>query len=143
MQQTRLLINITVTSNHITLKNRIIQKTYSPPSTGTGLNNLDNRYKLLTGKNIIVYKDNEAFTVKLPLINPQGMKIFIIEDETPALENLKLCIASIDGNYEITGTATSVADSLSWLKNNTGPDLILMDIQLSDGLSFHVLKEDK
>jgi len=67
-----LTIYVTVTSNHITLKNRIIQKTYSPPSTGTGLNNLDNRYKLLTGKNIIVYKNNEAFTVKLPLINPQA-----------------------------------------------------------------------
>ncbi|MBV9962204.1 MAG: histidine kinase [Parafilimonas sp.] len=67
-----LKIYVTVSSNHITLKNRIIQKTYSPPSTGTGLNNLDNRYKLLTGKNIIVYKNNEAFTVKLPLINPQA-----------------------------------------------------------------------
>ncbi|MEP6466019.1 MAG: LytTR family DNA-binding domain-containing protein [Parafilimonas sp.] len=70
------------------------------------------------------------------------MKIFIIEDETPALENLKMCIAGIDGNNEIAGSATSVADSISWLKNNAVPDLILMDIQLSDGLSFHVLKED-
>ncbi|MBV9962205.1 MAG: response regulator transcription factor [Parafilimonas sp.] len=70
------------------------------------------------------------------------MKIFLIEDETPALENLKMCISGIDGNIEIAGSATSVADSLSWLKNNAVPDLILMDIQLSDGLSFHILKED-
>lgn len=70
------------------------------------------------------------------------MKIFIIEDEKPALENLKTCVAGIDGNNEIVGTSTSVADSINWLKNNAMPDLILMDIQLSDGLSFHVLKED-
>ncbi len=66
-----LTIYVSVSSNHIVLKNRIIQKTYSPPSTGTGLNNLDNRYKLLTGKNIIVHKNNETFVVRLPLINPQ------------------------------------------------------------------------
>jgi DNA-binding LytR/AlgR family response regulator len=71
------------------------------------------------------------------------MKIFIIEDEMPALESLKMCIAGIEGSNEIAGTATSVADSLSWLRNNAVPNLILMDIQLSDGLSFHVLKEDK
>jgi len=66
-----LTINVTVSSNYVVIKNRIIQKTYSPPSTGTGLKNLDNRYKLLTGKNIIVYKNNEHFTVKLPLVDPQ------------------------------------------------------------------------
>lgn len=67
-----LLINVSVSSNYIVIRNRLIQKTYVQPSTGTGLHNLDNRYKLLTGKNIIVYKNNEYFTVKLPLINPQA-----------------------------------------------------------------------
>ena len=63
-------INVTVSSGYVVIKNRIIQKAYIPASTGTGLHNLDNRYKLLTGKNIIVYKNNEHFTVKLPLVNP-------------------------------------------------------------------------
>lgn len=67
-----LTIYVTVSSNYVIIKNKIIQKTYKPPSIGTGLNNLDNRYKLLTGKNIIVYKSNEHFTVKLPLLNPQA-----------------------------------------------------------------------
>jgi two-component system LytT family sensor kinase len=66
-----LTINVTVSSSYIAIRNRMIQKTYKPPTTGTGLKNLDNRYKLLTGKNIIVYRNNEYFTVKLPLINPQ------------------------------------------------------------------------
>jgi sensor histidine kinase YesM len=65
-------IHVSVSSHYITIKNRVIQKTYIAPSTGTGLNNLDNRYKLLTGRNIIVYKTNDFFTVKLPLVNPQA-----------------------------------------------------------------------
>jgi len=67
-----LTINLTVSSNYVIIRNKMMQKTYVPTSTGTGLHNLDNRYKLLTGKNIIVYKNNDYFTVKLPLINPQS-----------------------------------------------------------------------
>jgi DNA-binding LytR/AlgR family response regulator len=70
------------------------------------------------------------------------MKIFIIEDELPALENLKMCVKDIGANIEIAGTAGSVAQSINWLSNHAMPDLILMDIQLSDGLSFHIFKED-
>lgn len=69
------------------------------------------------------------------------MKIFIIEDEAPALENLKMCLYEIGNNIEIAGTAASIAQSLNWLRNNAMPDLILMDIQLSDGISFHIFKE--
>jgi DNA-binding LytR/AlgR family response regulator len=69
------------------------------------------------------------------------MKVLIIEDEIPALENLKASIKNIGNNIEIAGTASSVAQSLNWLENNPMPDLILMDIQLSDGLSFHIFKE--
>jgi DNA-binding LytR/AlgR family response regulator len=70
------------------------------------------------------------------------MKIFIIEDELPALENLKMCVKDIGTNIEIAGTAGSVAQSINWLNNHAMPDLILMDIQLSDGLSFHIFKEE-
>lgn len=70
------------------------------------------------------------------------MKIFIIEDELPALENLKMCVKDIGANIEIAGTAGSVAQSINWLSNHAMPDLILMDIQLSDGLSFHIFKDD-
>lgn len=66
-----LTINVTVSSSYVIIRNKMMQKTYVPTSTGTGLHNLDNRYKLLTGKNIIVYKNNDYFTVKLPLVNPQ------------------------------------------------------------------------
>jgi two-component system LytT family response regulator len=69
------------------------------------------------------------------------MKILIIEDEIPALENLKMCIAEADSGIEIIGSTRSVAESITWLRNNISPDLILMDIQLSDGLCFHIFNE--
>jgi two-component system LytT family response regulator len=69
------------------------------------------------------------------------MRVLIVEDEIPALENLKLCIADADSNIEIAGTTRSVAETIAWLKNNSTPDLILMDIQLSDGLCFHIFHE--
>ena len=67
-----LSIYVSITSNYVTMKNYIIQKKYNPPTTGTGLSNLDNRYMLLTGKTILIYKDSEHFTVKLPLLKPQS-----------------------------------------------------------------------
>lgn len=69
------------------------------------------------------------------------MKILIVEDEIPALENLKICIADADSTLAIAGTTRSVAETVNWLKTNGSPDLILMDIQLADGICFHIFKE--
>lgn len=66
---TPLTIDVQVTSFAVIIKNKILKKMYSSASTGSGLANLDNRYKLLTSKNIIVYKDADCFTVKLPVLN--------------------------------------------------------------------------
>jgi len=69
------------------------------------------------------------------------MKILIVEDEIPALENLKMCIAGADSSIQIAGATRSVAETIAWLRDNPSPDLLLMDIQLSDGLCFHIFKE--
>jgi two-component system LytT family response regulator len=46
-----------------------------------------------------------------------------------------------DNSIQIAGTTRSVAETIAWLDNNASPDLILMDIQLSDGLCFHIFRE--
>ncbi len=53
----------------------------------------------------------------------------------------KSCILNADKSLQIAGTAKSVAEAVAWLKNNAAPDLVLMDIQLSDGLCFHIFDE--
>jgi len=68
------------------------------------------------------------------------MKLLIIEDEKPAYENLAEELWQIDENIQVLGSCSSVDESVKWLTSNPQPDLILMDIQLSDGLSFNIFK---
>ncbi|MEL6561301.1 MAG: LytTR family DNA-binding domain-containing protein [Bacteroidota bacterium] len=66
------------------------------------------------------------------------MKVLIIEDEAPAFRRLQKVLEEIDGSIEIVEVLDSVNDSVKWLKNHQFPDLIFMDIQLSDGISFEI-----
>ena len=68
------------------------------------------------------------------------MKILIIEDELPAQRMISSLIAEIDPEIEILGMLDSVKSSIEWLKSNPHPDIILLDIQLSDGISFEILE---
>lgn len=68
------------------------------------------------------------------------MKVLIIEDEKPALENIIDCLKNADEQIKIIGTLNSVQTSINWLNENPLPDLVFMDIQLSDGLSFNIFK---
>jgi DNA-binding LytR/AlgR family response regulator len=65
----------------------------------------------------------------------------IIEDERPAARRLQKLLS----NYDITLKATlhSLAESQEWLDSNPDPELIFLDIQLSDGLSFELFKNRK
>ncbi|RCS27159.1 DNA-binding response regulator [Polaribacter sp. WD7] len=67
------------------------------------------------------------------------MKVLIIEDEKPAARRLYRMLAEL--NIDVEQMLHSVKESLNWLQNNTHPDLIFLDIQLSDGLSFEIFEE--
>lgn len=66
-----LVISVFVSSNYITVTNRIKCKSFLQPTSKIGLTNLDNRYRLITNRNISV-DTNQNFTVKLPIINLYG-----------------------------------------------------------------------
>jgi len=68
------------------------------------------------------------------------MKVLIVEDERPASENLVEELQAIDDNIDVVAGCSSVDETIKWLNRNPQPDLILMDIQLSDGLSFNIFK---
>jgi DNA-binding LytR/AlgR family response regulator len=68
------------------------------------------------------------------------MRILIVEDETAAYENLVDILAEINPDYQIAGYTESVKQTIKWLKNNKAPDLILMDIHLSDGSAFSIFE---
>lgn len=67
------------------------------------------------------------------------MKVIIIEDEKPSARRLQRMLADLD--IEADCMLHSVEESLEWFQNNKHPDLIFLDIQLSDGLSFEIFEE--
>ncbi len=69
------------------------------------------------------------------------MKVLIIEDETAASENLIAMLQEIDGDIEVLKVLESVQQSVRWLNSNPAPDLIFMDIHLSDGSAFTLFQE--
>jgi two-component system, LytTR family, response regulator len=71
------------------------------------------------------------------------MKVFIIEDEIPAAEKMQRFLKRYDESIEILGQAMSVKQSVNWLNENHEVDLLFMDIQLTDGLSFDIFKDVK
>lgn len=64
------------------------------------------------------------------------MNVIIIEDEKPAARRLARLLADLD--LEVSTMLHSVDESIEWFQNNPHPDLIFLDIQLSDGLSFEI-----
>jgi len=66
------------------------------------------------------------------------MNIIIIEDEKPSARRLQRMLKSLD--FEAHTMLHSVEESIDWFKNNEHPDLIFLDIQLSDGLSFEIFE---
>ena len=66
------------------------------------------------------------------------MNVIIIEDEKPSARRLQRMLKTL---YVETQTMLhSVEESIAWFKNNEHPDLIFLDIQLSDGLSFEIFE---
>ena len=66
------------------------------------------------------------------------MNVIIIEDEKPSARRLQRMLKSL--NIEAQTMLHSVEESIVWFQNNTHPDLIFLDIQLSDGLSFEIFE---
>lgn len=64
------------------------------------------------------------------------MNVIIIEDEKPAARRLSRLLSDL--GIEVATMLHSVDESIEWFQNNPQPDLIFLDIQLSDGLSFEI-----
>lgn len=69
------------------------------------------------------------------------IKVVIIEDEQNASKRLHKLVAEMMPDAEVVTALTSVRSAVEWLKNNPHPDLIFVDIQLSDGQSFEIFKQ--
>ncbi|MDT0605904.1 LytR/AlgR family response regulator transcription factor [Croceitalea rosinachiae] len=69
------------------------------------------------------------------------MEILIIEDESRAASQLQNMLKACSFDYQLLGIIDTVEDAVIWFQKNKNPDLIFMDIQLADGLSFEVFQK--
>lgn len=69
------------------------------------------------------------------------MNVLIIEDEPLAAQRLETLIVDLLVNARVVDKIDSVKKAVQWLQKNVAPDLILMDIQLADGLSFLIFEQ--
>lgn len=70
-------------------------------------------------------------------------KVLIIEDEKPAAGWLLELIRKFDPQISILAVIDSVSSATEWFGHNPSPDLVFMDIQLADGLSFEIFERVK
>jgi DNA-binding LytR/AlgR family response regulator len=66
------------------------------------------------------------------------MNIIIIEDEKPAARLLQRKLEKL--GLKVNTMLHSVEESIHWFNDNPHPDLVFLDIQLSDGLSFEIFE---
>ncbi|GLR20023.1 LytR/AlgR family response regulator transcription factor [Portibacter lacus] len=68
-------------------------------------------------------------------------KVLIIEDEAPAVNRLKEMLAKTSREIEVVEVKDGIQSSVEYLRTSPSVDLIFMDIQLSDGLSFNIFSK--
>lgn len=69
------------------------------------------------------------------------MRVLIIEDEKKSADKLKKYLEQLDPTISIMSVIGSIRDSVRFLKENLDPDVIFLDIQLTDGESFEIFKK--
>jgi two-component system, LytTR family, response regulator len=71
------------------------------------------------------------------------MRMVIIEDEPLAVERLQFLLRQYDPHCSVDASLESIEEAVKWFSDNPHPDLILSDIQLSDGSAFEIFKKVK
>ena len=70
-----------------------------------------------------------------------AIRVLIVEDEAPNSRMLRELIDELRPHWKVEAILESVLESVTWLKSNSAPDIILMDIQLSDGICFSIFDQ--
>ena len=73
--------------------------------------------------------------------NPVVIRAAIIEDEIPAARLLNHMLAELRPEWEILLLPGNIEEAAEWFSENTHPDLLFLDIQLTDGNSFLLIEK--
>lgn len=76
-------------------------------------------------------------------MNKTNIDIMIVEDEQAAVNRLKKELNKAGVQFTILAELETVRNTVKWLKENEAPDLLFLDIQLADGVSFEIFEQVK
>ncbi len=71
------------------------------------------------------------------------IRTLIVEDEEPAAARLEKLLKEVEPGIQVLDVIDSVEIAVKWFETNDPPDLLMLDIQLADGLSFDIFKKTK
>lgn len=71
------------------------------------------------------------------------IRTLIVEDEEPAAARLEKLLKGVEPGIQVLEVIDSIENAVKWFKKNDPPDLLMLDIQLADGLSFDIFKRTK
>ena len=71
------------------------------------------------------------------------IRTLIVEDEEPAAARLEKLLKQVEPGIQVLDVIDSVEIAVKWFETNDPPDLLMLDIQLADGLSFDIFKKTK
>jgi len=69
------------------------------------------------------------------------MRTVIVEDERLNADRIRDLLAEISPGTEVLAMPDSVRSAVDWFRNHEPPDLVFMDIQLGDGISFDIFEQ--
>ncbi|PKP48665.1 MAG: hypothetical protein CVT92_15905 [Bacteroidetes bacterium HGW-Bacteroidetes-1] len=69
------------------------------------------------------------------------LHVLIVEDEEATAQRMVSMLQQIEPTAVIAEMTDSIEATVKWMKENPLPDLMLLDIQLSDGSSFHIFEQ--
>ncbi len=69
--------------------------------------------------------------------------VLIVEDELPTQRLLRMMIEELRPDWAVVAATSGVEETVEWLENNPHPNLVFMDVQLADGLSFEIFDKIK
>ncbi len=142
-----LTISMLVRDEMLVVKNNLQQRLSKLHSTNIGQKNIIRRYKLLSDVSPRFVMTEKGIYCNIAIAQPHkavpkdeaGMTIncIIIEDEYRTAQHLENQLALSGYEIQVLDKIDTVERSVAWLKQNTA-DLIFMDIELGDGLSFEI-----
>lgn len=71
------------------------------------------------------------------------MRVLIIEDEEQAARRIESLVKELVPGVIVLDKIDSIKRAVAWFTKHDAPDLVLMDIQLADGISFQIFEQCK